>query len=286
MREAKLLAPRTTFANLFVNGEAWGFYTVEEHFNKDFVRERTGNDDGTAYEATDCHGFVAAPDTGCVRIMGSFDRDFNPNLGQGEDLVALCNAMNGPPEQFMSAVGALAHLPDWIGQLAIDTALAGDHDGYSTAGANFRLYRDTALGKFRLVILGPDDTFAALMLPEPGSAAPEAQPPLHPGPDVPLPGHLPGTPDRQPRGSGACTSRRCAACAPARWRPGKLKRRVDELWGIVGSHVMADARNTAHMTPGRAPAGDQALHRSALAGPGTGRSLAPDLTPSCTDAGS
>ena len=172
MRESKLLAPRTTFANLFVNGEAWGFYTVEEHFNKDFVRERTGNDDGTAYEATDCHGFVAAPDTGCDRIMGAFDRDFNPNLGQGEDLVELCKAMNAPPEQFLSAVGALAHLPDWIGQLAIDTALAGDHDGYSTAGANFRLYRDTALGKFRLVILGPDDTFALLKLPDPDPLRP------------------------------------------------------------------------------------------------------------------
>jgi hypothetical protein len=31
---------------------------------------------------------------------------------------------------------------------------------------------------------------------------------------------------------------------------GKLKRRVDQLWGIVGSHVMSDARHTAHMSPG------------------------------------
>jgi hypothetical protein len=249
MRESKLLAPRTTFADLFVNGEAWGFYTVEEHFNKDFVRERTGNDNGTAYEATDCHGFVAAPDTGCSRIMGAFDRDFNPNLGQGEDLVALCNAMNSPPEQFMSAVGALAHLPDWIGQLAIDTALAGDHDGYSTAGANFRLYRDTALGKFRLIILGPDHTFVAWMLPEPDPLRPKPNQrctldPMFTYRDIFL-DRLIASPEGLAMYQQAVRSLRTGAM-----EAGKLKRRVDELWGIVGSHVMSDARRTAHMSPG------------------------------------
>jgi hypothetical protein len=248
MREAKLMAPRTTFADLFVNGQSWGFYTVEEYFNKDFVRERTGNDDGTAYEATDCRGFVALADSGCDRILGSYERDFNPMLGQGEDLVALCKAMNGPPEQFMSTVGALVHLPDWVGQLAIDTALAGDHDGFSTSGGNFRLYRDTALGKFRLVILGPDDTFSVWKLPGPD--------PLHPVPNSRCvePGyaykdvfleHLLANPEGL-----AMYQQAVRGIRTGEMEAGKLKRRVDELWAIVGNHVMADTRNAAHMTPG------------------------------------
>ena len=250
MRESKLLAPRTTFANLFVNGEAWGFYTVEEHFNKDFVRERTGNDDGTAYEATDCHGFVAAPDTGCDRIMGAFDRDFNPNLGQGEDLVELCKAMNAPPEQFLSAVGALVHLPDWIGQLAIDTALAGDHDGYSTAGANFRLYRDTALGKFRLVILGPDHTFALLSLPDPDPLRPRPNTrctldPAFPYRDIFLE-RLIAIPEGLAMYQQAVRAIRTGPMEASR-----LKQRVDQLWAIVGGHAMADTRVAPHMDPAK-----------------------------------
>jgi hypothetical protein len=243
------MAPRATFATLLVNGEAWGFYTVEEQFNKDFVRERTGNDDGTAYEATDCHGFVAAPDTGCDRILGSFDREFNPNLGQGEDLVELCKAMNAPPDQFLSAVGAVAHLPDWIGQLAIDTALAGDNDGYSTAGSNFRLYRDTVLGKFRLVILGPDDTFAVLRLPEPDPLRPKPNSrclldPLFPYRDIFLE-RLIATP-----AGLAMYQQAVRALRTGPMEANKLKRRVDELWALVGSQVTADTRVAPHMDPG------------------------------------
>ena len=59
MREANLMAPRSTYAELFVNGEPYGFYFVEESFTQGFVRERTGNANGPAYEPAGCQGLVA-----------------------------------------------------------------------------------------------------------------------------------------------------------------------------------------------------------------------------------
>jgi hypothetical protein len=250
MRAAGLMAPRTTFATLHVNGAPWGVYSVEEHFNKDFVRERTGNDDGAAYEAYDCQGFVRPEEEGgCARIVNFFAREFNATTGQGEDLVALCEAMNGPPASFLSSVGALLHLPDWVGHIALDTAIAGDHDGYSVSGSNFRLYHDTAMNKLRLVVLGPDDTFVPDRLPEPD--------PLKPRPNDrcvdPTTGYrdiflerLLATPEGLALYRQAVRDLRTRLMAPA-----ALKQRVDALWAVVGPHVLADARNAPHMEPER-----------------------------------
>ena len=81
------MAPRSTYAELIVNNEAYGLYSVEESFTSSFVRERTGNDNGAAYEAIDCQGFVA-PLGGCAALIEDFTRPFNPTAGAGEDLAA------------------------------------------------------------------------------------------------------------------------------------------------------------------------------------------------------
>ena len=184
IRESNHLAPRSTYAELTVNGRPHGFYFVEEAFSHGFVRERTGNEDGAAYEPSGCQGFVS-PAAGCARIGDSFHRPFNPAAGLGEDLVALCQVMNGPADQFLSAVASLIPLSEWIDQVAIDTALAGNVDGFSTSGGNFRLYHDTRADRLRLVILGADDTFepelpARAQLPGPRAAhgLPDPEPPV------------------------------------------------------------------------------------------------------------
>jgi hypothetical protein len=249
MRKANLLAPKSTYAELVVNGEPYGFYSIEEAFTRRFVRERVGNDNGPAYEAQDCRGLVA-PQDGCERIVGWYNRDFNETVGEGEDLIALCNAVNGPPERFMTDVPALLNFSEWIDQIAINTALLGDNDGYSRSGANFRLYHDTALNKFRLIVLGPDDTYAPgrLPLPDPLRPAPKegCLDPDAGGPqfrDIFLE-RLISTPEGLAMYQQAVKKMRTGVFAPA-----ALKARVDELWTIIGPHVKADKRNVQYMDP-------------------------------------
>ena len=140
-------------------------------------------------------------------------------------------------------------MSEWIDQLAIDTALAGNRDGFSTGGANFRLYHDTALDKLRLVILGPDDTFLPESLPEPSFTAARARRAM-PGPQPAVPGHLPGEARwRRPRASRS-TSRRSASSAPASWPPRPIKQRVDALWAIIGDRAKNDPlRVRSRVTP-------------------------------------
>jgi spore coat protein CotH len=244
-----LLAPKSTYADIIVNGEPYGFYAVEEAFTKRFVREHVGNDNGPAYEAQGCRGLLAPPD-GCEMMPGWYNRDFNETIGQGEDLIALCNAANGPPERFMTDIAAVVNLPEWIDHVAMNTALIGDFDGFSRSGSNFRLYHDTATNKFRLIVLGPDDSYAPDRLPEPD--------PVHPAPkdscaDPDITGpqfhdifleRLVATPEGLAMYQQAVRKLRTGVMAPA-----VLKARIDALWAIIGPHVKADTRNVPYMDP-------------------------------------
>jgi spore coat protein CotH len=238
MRASNLMAPRSTFTELVVNGQPYGFYFIEESFTHGFVKERTGNNDGPAYEPVGCQGLVIPSDGGCEAMIDFFSRSFNDTAGQGEDLAALCRAVNGPPEQFLTALAPLIVVSEWIDQLALDTALAGNRDGFSVAGSNFRLYHDTAMNKLRLVILGPDDTFGPDGLPEPSFSKPE-----------PYPSCLDDTPEFRDIFLEKLVATQAGLdlykAAVRKFRTGllaapRLKQRLEALWAIIGSHVQSD----------------------------------------------
>ncbi len=248
MREANVMAPRSTFTDIFVNGEWYGFYSIEEAFNKSFVRERTGNDDGPAYEADGCQGLVAPAD-GCENIKGAYTRDFNPMVGNGETLGALCTAVNGPAEGFMARADTQMILREWVDQIAIDNAFAGDRDGYSTSGGNFRTYYDTKLQKTRMVILGPDDTFVRenylmphFLKPEPKTGCTDHNPAFR---DIVLE-KLTATPEGLAYYKDAVRKLRTGVMNADR-----MKRTVDKLWSIFGARIRADRRNVQYVDPER-----------------------------------
>ncbi len=237
MRASNLMAPRSTFANLTVNGEPYGFYFVEESFTSGFVRERTGNGDGAAYEPAGCQGFLPARG-GCAGLAEYFSSNFNPLAPGSDRLVGLCQALNGPPAQLVPAVSPYILLSEWIDQVAIDTALAGNRDGFSSAGANFRLYHDTALDRLRLVILGPDDTFVPESLPEPSFVAPRATRSCREENrayrDVFLE-QLVATPEGLAMYQAAVRRLRIGVLGA-----GRISQRLDELWAVVAEHARAD----------------------------------------------
>jgi hypothetical protein len=236
LRNADVIAPRSTYADVSVNGQPFGFYMIEESFSKDLVKARTGNNDGAGYEADDCQGFVAPVPDGCNGLPAHYKRSFNPLVGAGEDLVHLCTVLAGAPADFVAGAGQIIKLDEWLRAVAADTALAGDYDGFSTNGTNFRLYHDTALDRLRLVILGPDTSYDPDFFPDPTEPKPDdncqmTNPLYH---DVFLE-KVRATPEGLAMYKQAVTALRQGAMAPA-----TLKARVDALWAIIGAHVKAD----------------------------------------------
>jgi hypothetical protein len=247
MRGSSLMAPRSTFAELSVNGQPYGFYFVEESFTRGFVQERTGNSNGAAYEPAGCHGLVTPRGQGCEGMTEYFQRNFNDTVAAPDHLAALCRAVSGPPQAFLAAVAPYIVLQEWVDQLAIDTALAGNRDGFSTAGANFRLYHDTALNKLRLIILGPDDTFVPDDLPEPSFLRPE---PTSDCLDTnseyrdTFLEKLVATPEGLALYQASVRKLRTGVLAP-----GRVRQQVDTLWAFMGSRALADPLRSREFDP-------------------------------------
>jgi hypothetical protein len=240
MRAVGLGAPRSSFAEVFVNGESYGIYAAEEPFTSSFVFERTGNENGPAYESFDCRGFVTPAVGGCAKLIEDYSRPFNPLAGAGEDLTAMCNVMNGPAEQFMAGITPLIDLNEWVTAVAADTAVAGNYDGFSTNGNNYRMYHDTATNKMHLYLFGPDVTFDPDYLPFPD--------PLHPAPGADCKMMYPSYRDiflekllATPAGADmykqAVKKLRAGVMAPA-----AIKARVDAIWALIGDRVKAEKR--------------------------------------------
>ncbi len=53
---AEVAAPRTSFANVYMNGTLWGFYTVVEQIDDQFLDWKVQDDDGNLFKAGDNFG--------------------------------------------------------------------------------------------------------------------------------------------------------------------------------------------------------------------------------------
>lgn len=246
MRAAGLWAPRTTFARLFVNGQDHGFYTVEESFGKSFVRARGAGDTGAAYEAGDCHGFLPVNGS-CDNLTGEYNPAFNSAAGTGEELVAICAALAMPEGKVLGGLAPLLDVREWARAVAADLAIAGDNDGFSTAGSNFRLYHDPRTDKLRLIIIGPDDSYLPELLPGPDPKKPEPadycktrNPAYH---DVFL-AQLLATAEGLAIYRDEVQSLRQGVMSAAR-----IEARADAIWAVVRDPVLADPRRAKGSDP-------------------------------------
>lgn len=246
MRAVGLWAPRSTYATVSVNGESYGFYFVEESFTKSFVRDRAGDDTGAAYESTQCQGFVP-PAGGCAGIVDSYTRPFNPTVGAGEDLIALCTALSRPAAQVLSGLGPLIDTQEWARAIAADLAIAGDNDGFDTAATNFRLYHDPTSGKVRLIMYGPDTSYDPDFLPTPNPKAPAPADycaALNPAYKDVFLQKLLGSAE----GLGLYKTE-VQALRQGVMSPASLKARADALWSVIRGPVLSDPRLAAGADP-------------------------------------
>lgn len=247
MRSVGLWAPRTSYATLTVNSEPYGIYALEESFNKAFVRERSGDDTGAAYEAEDCQGFVPPAMGGCKILPDFYSRPFNDMVGTGDELAGICTVLSGAAAQAVAGLAPYIEVADWARAIAADLALAGDYDGFSTNGSNFRMYHDNKIGKLRLIIYGPDTTYDPDYVPYPDPLVPKPEPscPMtnaayH---DVFL-----------AKLTGSATGleiyrKEVRALRQGAMSPAMIKQRADALWAVIRDRVITDPRRSMVVDP-------------------------------------
>lgn len=142
-------APRTGWAQLWVDGVNLGLYLDLEAIDRGPLKRTFGDDDGTLYEGE--FGCDLYPED-----APRFEQDGGPDVDH-VDLMALAEVARRPAA-LLDPDGPL-DLPRVLSYLAV-AAVIGDFDGYRH-GHNYRLYRDRGTGRWSLVPWGQDRTFKA-----------------------------------------------------------------------------------------------------------------------------
>ncbi len=153
--DAGIHAPRANFAQLSLNGELWGFYSLVEPPNKAFLTDHYSNNDGNRYKAVD--GFLGGP-TSDFRWYGS-----DPNLYHDRyelktedsptawtDLIAVIDALNNSPD-VATALPPVVNLTSLYRAFATDILMA-NLDAYVGSGRNFYFYFDEYTGRMEWIV--------------------------------------------------------------------------------------------------------------------------------------
>ncbi len=141
-REMGHRAPRTGFANLRINGDYWGLYTVVEPVDKDYLRRNGYPDGGSLFKATRKHGsradFAVGRDLEKAFEDKSDDDDDDDGLARAR-LEALVRTLQGTPldqASFERDIDPIFPLDDYLDRMVW---VAFTRNGDAVA-QNFYLY--------------------------------------------------------------------------------------------------------------------------------------------------
>ncbi len=154
-----LPAPRTGFANLYVNGELIGFYVLAEQIDTQFLLRHFGDHTFNLYKATN---------TGATLLYRGADKsDYESELrlrtnrddGDWGRLIEMLNKLNTTPRRaFLETMSQYLNLENCLRFLAFNMVLS-NFDSYTGSGRNFYLYDDRTTGQFYIIPWDPNEAF-------------------------------------------------------------------------------------------------------------------------------
>jgi hypothetical protein len=168
-------APKANLVRVVINGESWGLYVSQQHFNKDLLREQFGTTDGARWKVSGTRADIGSglnylgDDVAAYRYAYEIKTKDNP-----EDWAALVHMTRvldtTPPERLEAALAPLLDIDGALKFLAVDIALVNG-DGYWSKASDYSLYRHPD-GRFHVL---PYDVNATLAATSRG-ASPELDP--------------------------------------------------------------------------------------------------------------
>ena len=149
---AGLVAPRTSYAKVSVNGTPLGIYTNVEPAKGQLVTRGFGSANGTLFEGT-IVDFFDGWATG-------FEHKFGPEDAGRERIQALIEVLDGPNESLVAAIEEIIDLDRYLKFWAIES-LIGFWDGYSGNQNNFFVYHHPQTNKLHFLPWGADSVFTS-----------------------------------------------------------------------------------------------------------------------------
>ena len=171
--EAGILAPRANFAQVTFNGEPWGFYTVVEQIDDQFLDRSIGDDDGMLFKAGS--NFGQGSDEASLVYQGPAQADYGDayelkmnDPGNWSDFIAFLEFLNTSSDaDFESLLSTHLDLQPYLRSVALDNLFA-NLDSYTLSARNYYLYQNTTLGRWQWIKWDCNETFGSYAMGVPG----------------------------------------------------------------------------------------------------------------------
>lgn len=152
-------ASRCSYANVYLNQEYWGFYTVVEEVNRNFLNQRFAENDSNLYKG-DPQGDLRWKGNTPSLYYTDYEIDTKSDSSNDwRDLVHLIDKINNTPaNQFYDSLEAVLNTYDFIRYWAL-TNIFTNLDSYVGSGHNYYLYHNVSSGKFEWITWDVNESF-------------------------------------------------------------------------------------------------------------------------------
>ena len=151
-RDINLPAPRVNYADVFMNGTHWGFYTVIEQIDDQFLDWNMEDDAGNLFKAGDA--FDGPDGEGNLVDYGAeqsayeerYELKTNEDENDWTDLVEFINFINNSSDaEFENELDQWIETDQFLRSMAMDN-LFSNLDAYINSSRNYYLYHNTTTG--------------------------------------------------------------------------------------------------------------------------------------------
>ncbi|MEA3445412.1 MAG: CotH kinase family protein [Bacteroidota bacterium] len=163
IRKHNIPGPRCTFANVYINNNYWGFYTVVEQIDKTFLDDYFGNKDGNLFKG-DPHGKLKWKGPDQTQYYNDYELKTNESTNDWSDLVELIDKINNSsPAEFEDSLNSIfntsIYLKSWAANILFVSL-----DSYIGFGHNYYIYHNSATHKFEWITWDANGCFGVFNL--------------------------------------------------------------------------------------------------------------------------
>ena len=166
-RERGVAAPRANYANVLYNGQAWGFYTMIEQIDDQFLDWRIGDDDGNLFKAGrnliggDGEASLAYMGTTQTSYESSYELKSNEDENDWTDLIEFISFINNASDaDFESGLPQRLDLGPFLSSVAFNI-LFSNLDTYTLSARNYYLYHNMSTDQWEWIKWDANETFGS-----------------------------------------------------------------------------------------------------------------------------
>lgn len=158
-----IIAPRCTYAKVYINDKYWGLYTLVEQIDKTFLMRVFGNSKGNLFKG-DQNGSLGWLGFEQENYYYQYELKNNKKKNDWSDLISLTSRINYTPySSFIDTIQKLINIDylisSWAGNIIFVNL-----DSYQGSGHNYYIYHDDSTKKFNWITWDVNEAFGNFQL--------------------------------------------------------------------------------------------------------------------------